>query len=190
MDNIRKTLERAEMDAPLSKRELAILGDGLIDQIDDNTYSRIIELGKYGAKHYRASIEYFLDYSDDPWLAKAALQTVCLYWGERNKYRKYILQFIQGVDWDSDEDCKLIAITEAGKLVRESQDIELLREILRIFHDENEDSINRECAYSALGIAMGRRRKDLPSAIEPLDFESQVDDTIIREAKAMATKDL
>jgi hypothetical protein len=58
----------------------------------------------------------------------------------------------------------------------------LLRELIRIFSDENDERTLRQAAYLALGEAYGRSWKELPPASRDFDLETDIDPRILEDA--------
>lgn len=181
--NYDELLQRAKWGAGLTREELNHVASQLTSQSPKaNRYTLLHILGAGGDEQYRQLIESFLNYKDDTMLAKLALQILCGFWGDTDRYRDYVLKFLKGVEWDDDDDCRLIAISAAGEYLRKTADPDLLRELLRIFYDEEDWPSVREGAYSALARAVGMEWGDLPSAANKMDFYKDVDSTVLEKA--------
>jgi hypothetical protein len=136
-------------------------------------------LGRSGATSYRSLVETYLDSSNDPMLASLALRVLCFYWDLTPHYIDQILQFLDGVFWDTGKDCKLTAINIAGEHLRDHLSKELLGRLLDIFRTETEDKLIREATYSALARAMGKGYNEIPSAARSFDLECDIDPEVI-----------
>jgi hypothetical protein len=87
------------------------------------------------------------------------------------------------VPWDQEEEVRQMAISVAGEDLRDQTHPELLRELLRLFGDEHQRQLRREDAYLALGRAMGRAWRELPSAARPFDLHDDIDPAVIAAAR-------
>lgn len=162
----------------LSKRELEEVVSSLQKGSDDPYYLLLI-IGRAGARDFRWLVERYLQPSDDPMLARLAIQILCSYWGLAAQYREILERFIRKVPWDNDDDARLMAISCAGYLLAEEEDQTLLSLLFAIFHDESELQIIREAAYHALGIAAGKKPNELPPASRHFDLRQDIDHRII-----------
>ncbi len=112
-------------------------------------------------------VKSYLEYKNDPMISKLSLQILCKYWGQTSHYKNYIIKFIRGVDWDIDEDVKIMAIGCAGNYLKDNVDIELLQEIYLVFI-KDDDEINRAAAYKGLALAC---RVDMTNFPSPYKFD-------------------
>src|SRR5690349_19192241 len=106
-------------------------------------------------KRHRKLVEKCL-YSGDVNLAKMALQTLCVTWGEAADHTDDLLRFLRGVEWDTAQGGHviLIAISVTGEYLRAGKNRELLSELIDIY--EKEGSIFKDEAYVSLVRAMGQ----------------------------------
>ena len=128
---------------------------------DDNLYKLIYILGRAEAKQYRKLIEDFLHYPTDPMISRLALQILCNFWDYTLDYLNEIKKFIDKVEWDQENDIRLMAISCAGEYCRSSMNKELLQLLIRICDDPSEDSISQEGAFEALARAIGMEWNDI-----------------------------
>lgn len=119
-------------------------------------YSLLHILGKAGDTSYRSLVEQFLECREDPMLSKMALRTLCDYWHFTDEYRDTLLRFVRGVSWDDEQHVRRVAIQIAGEYLIDHSDTEMLRELLSIYEDSQEDKSMRDWTYQALSRAMGR----------------------------------
>jgi hypothetical protein len=127
---------------------------------------------------YQELVEKFLYNPDDPMLAKLALQILCYRFAKEKEYVDYVLDFMKGVSWDKEDDCKLVAISIAGESLRMFQSKELLSMLISIFEQEESMVIN-QTAYLALMRALGFDRKEMPPSFRLLDPNTEIDKNII-----------
>jgi hypothetical protein len=144
----------------------------------DNLYSLIFVLGKLKVEKYQYLFNKYLDLKD-PFIVTLILETICLEWNKAEDYLEYLINFVVGVHWDTEDDVKLTAIkilgeylhNRVGKSELRSKIIELL---LNIFSDEKQDHFVRQRAYLSLCRAAGKNWEELPNdcAIFNLNKES------------------
>lgn len=157
MKSLDELLEKAKWDK-LSSEELNYIVERIkssTPEEDDDLYTLIHILGKSGNKQYKKIVESFLFYPSSPMIPAIALKTLCTYWGFEDEYLPVMKNFIQGVEWDTDNDVKLVAISCAGQYLKNQNDKELIQSLLSIYQNENEDEFNREGAFVALALATG-----------------------------------
>lgn len=114
-------------------------------------------------------------------ISKIALQTLCHYWGFTEQYLDQIIWFIRGVEWDENEEARLIAMSIAGRYCQHQSNPEIFKSLIDVFEDPREEGFIRRFAYESLGEAMRRDGRDIPSAKNP-------DVSIIEEAKSFLKK--
>lgn len=170
----------------LSEKELRDIADGLASSKDP--YEGLLVLGRAEAKQYRGLVEGYLDASDNPMLARLALQILCRYWDLTEQYLCQIMTFMEGVDWDEEDDVRLMAIGCAGSFLLNHSCKPLLAALLRIFHDTNERQLIREVAYRALAESTGVPILRLPPASRHFDLDA-VDQAVIDAVKQALAKD-
>ncbi len=129
-------------------------------------YTLIFILGKAKATQHRKLVESFLYYPKDPMISKIAVQTLCGFWNLGRDYLKELRAFVKGVEWDKEEDVRLVAISCAGPLLSQIKDKELMELLLDIFENYSEseysqgsdyDDIFKEAAYESLADSVGIR---------------------------------
>lgn len=151
----------------------------------ENKYTllHIIGKGTRGNKYYREIVESYLRSKEDTMLTRLALKILCSYWGYTDQYLTEIRRFLEGGEWDIEDDCKLIAVSIAGEYLRKNKDIGLLAHLLYIFEDDTEDSVVRQVSYDAIARATGHEWSELPSAARPYNWTTDINLLIIQEAK-------
>ncbi|KJK49699.1 hypothetical protein UK23_13225 [Lentzea aerocolonigenes] len=97
------TLSAAEVDAVAARLTS--------EPLDEDTYSLLYVIARTRATRHRRIVESFLDCSEDPMLARLAVQTLCTFWGEADRYRDVLDRFIAGVEWDEDGDVRDVALS-------------------------------------------------------------------------------
>ncbi len=168
----------------LSARELQQVVEVLVSGGNEDPYTAMLVIGRAGAIQHRSLVEKYLKCREDPMLARLALQILCRYWGLAAEYIGEIEQFVRKVDWDEDEDVRVMAIDCAGPFLAENKLPRLLSLLLQIYRDDREDQITREAAYCSLALAAGKRVIELPLASRHFDLERDVDRSVIAFAEA------
>jgi hypothetical protein len=166
----------------LSVRELQQVAERLISGSTD-PYEALLVIGRANAKQYLNLVEKYLQCREDPMLSRLALQILCRYWGMTAEYQETVEQFVRKVDWDEEDDVRLMAIDCAGSFLAENKSAPLLSLLLQIFRDESERQIVREAAYCSLALAAGKPPNDLPATSRHFDLERDVDRSVIEVAE-------
>jgi hypothetical protein len=154
----------------------------------EDPYEYLLAIGRAGAKQYRGLVESFLNASEDPMLARLALQILCRYWDLSDQYLPQIRRFVDKVDWDEEDDVRLIAISCAGSLLAQRPCKPLLASLLRIFRDPDESQTVREVAYCAMAESTGVPILKLPPASRHFDLD-EVDKTVIDTVEMALAKE-
>ncbi|MDR2337045.1 MAG: hypothetical protein LBE20_00125 [Deltaproteobacteria bacterium] len=133
----------------------------------DNLYSLILILGKLKVEKYQYLFNKYLELKD-PFIVALILETICLEWGKTEDYLEYLINFVVGVHWDSENDVKLTAIKILGEylhsqVAKTKLHLKIIELLLNIFLDEKKDYFVRQKAYSALCRASGKDWKVLPN---------------------------
>jgi hypothetical protein len=116
----------------------------------------------------RPLMDEYLQWRDRPDLAREALQVLTTTWGLTREYADAITRFVHGVDWDTEEYIRLLAIDVADDLLDSRP--ELLRS-LRDIAEDHESELFRDAACRALARGLGVSREGcaecqgLPEAI-------------------------
>lgn len=146
-------------------------------------YTLLYILGKANAQQYRQTVESYLEIEGDAMLARLALQILCDFWGQADRYVQQLSRFAEGVPWDSEGYARQMAISIAGRYLSSRSDPKLLRQLIRTFEEDN-DPLARDDAYRALARAVGRAGSELPTAARPLR-DADIDPTILEEARQL-----
>lgn len=164
-------------EAGLSREEIDAVAEELRHPLPDSEpYYLLAILGESGAVWHRDLVEPFLEEGRDPWLAREALEVLCLDWGETGRYLEELERFVVGVPWDVADDLAFMAISCAGEYLRDHSEPRLLWDLLRIFEDRGEREFLRRAAYDALARAVGRGH----SARSP---RVPIDPSVLEEAR-------
>lgn len=118
-----------------------------------------------------ALVEPYLERSDDPMLARLALQILCNYWGLSDRYLPQVRRFVDGVEWD-DGSARLAALNIAGRHLQDHTDRALFDKLLEVAQPRCEDddmASEAQVAVVALAGALGRPRDELPPATRGFD---------------------
>lgn len=119
------------------------------------TYRLLYVLGRSYAYEYEALVAGFLDYCQDPMVARLALQILCAFWDRAACYRESLARFLDGVGWDEDGDVRQIAISAAGEVLASGRDRGLLAQLLRLSDPAHADALERRIATEAIARALG-----------------------------------
>ncbi|MGF1660858.1 MAG: hypothetical protein ACFCVG_00050 [Kineosporiaceae bacterium] len=134
-------------------------------------YTLLHILGRGFMVEHRPLMESFLDYREDPMITSIALRSLTAYWGLHSDYLDDLTTFARGVDWDDEDDVRIIALSQLGEYAREVHDIHVIRLLVEILDKEAEDELIRSFAVAAVARALGHDHNEMPSAarFEPLD---------------------
>jgi hypothetical protein len=174
--NTKELIEKATK-GTITKAETKKAYDALVEQAGDE-YDLLLVLGRSEAKEYKDVVERYLQASHDPMLAKLSLQVLCRYWGLASEYEDELEKFISWVDWDEEEDVRLMAIGCVVDLYKKKENPKLLKYVYDVFKDDSEDEITRGAAYETLALVSGKSVNDLPQPIH-FDIKSDVDKRVL-----------
>jgi hypothetical protein len=104
---------------------------------------------------------------------------LCGYWDLSLEYKNRIEEFVRKVEWDDEEDVRVLAISIAGRLLAKHDDRVLLKLLIYVFRDPSEGQLIRETAYCALGEAAGKNPSELPLASRHFDLERDLDPDVV-----------
>jgi hypothetical protein len=180
-------LDRAK-GGQLSREELDGVAAALLShETTRDAYTLIHILGRGGATWHEELVAGFLNSPHDPMLARIALQVLCSHWGLAKSYRDSLATFALRVPWDTDDDVRLVGLSQSGELIRTSPDAALTRILLDTFRDPSEEDIVRDAAYSALARASGREWSEIPPASRLMDRATEVDASVLSWAEKHAS---
>jgi hypothetical protein len=140
-------------------------------------YGALLIVGRAGATQHRDMVEKYLTCSNRPMLARLSLLILCRYWGLSSEYKPPLEAFARGVEWDEEDDVRILAISIIGTLLATDPDDRFIRLLIDIFRGRTEpkSQMLRETAYCALGEASGKAPLDLPPASRHFDLEHDLD---------------
>lgn len=179
--NTDELLEKA-VSCTITQTEIDKVYHALLNHEADE-YDLLLILGRAEATKHKEIVEKYLISPDDPMLARLALQILCRYWGLSREYRSVIEQFIHKVEWDTEEDVRLMAISCSGDILKNKSNLSLLSYLYNIFNDDTEDKVIREAAYETLALVSGKSVQDLPSPMR-FDFSNDVDPNVLETIEA------
>jgi hypothetical protein len=175
---MKEILEKAKW-GDISNNEKKLVVEELKNINSDNLYTAVHIAGKaemFDCEQYVANL---LECKNNPMVSALSLRVLCSYWGKTETYLGFVKKFVLGVEWDVDDDVRIAAIGLSGEYLKTQKDIELYKALKEIFLDEEEFNAVRSAAYSAIGRSFGYEYKDLPPANRFMDFNSDVDVTLI-----------
>lgn len=168
----------------LTQEELAEIATILEQSAPEmDLYPLLLAIGRSNAVRYRKLVETFLHCESEPMLASLALQILCDFWGDTERYIENIKQYVRGVPWDEEQDVRQIAVSTAGEYLRQHDDRELLEQLLTVFENTEEEQLIRENAYCALARAAGKDWSELPSATRGFNLKKDIDPTVLTEIR-------
>lgn len=185
MNNSNEILEKAKW-GKLSSEEIKLLGSALSASNEPDLYTVIHAIGKAELTQYQDKLEEFLDYPKDPFVSVITIKVLCGFWGLTEKHIDVVLKFLKGVDWDEDEDVRLESLNIIGQYLFKKKTPHVYKLVLDIFEDESNFNAIRSAAYSALGKSIGKTWEELPPASKPMNFDTDVDFSIINQVKVIA----
>lgn len=169
---------------PVSKADLAAVAAELqTSRTETDRYKLIQTLGRAGASHYRELVSGFLNSPGDPMLARAAIEALCQDWHLTERYLSDLKAFIVGVEWDTDEEARQMALICAGPYLHANDDKELVALLLRIVRNPEERRLIREDAYRALAVGAGWDVSELPSYGSRFDPARHASAEVLNEAE-------
>ena len=183
MNDMGDLLDRAKSGL-LSKREVSNIAGALAAGIAKDPYTAIHVLGLMNSVEHEQVVAKYLRSSDDPMVARIALQVLSANWGLAERYRDAIEEFSRGVAWDEDGDVRLAALSAAGELARGSNDARLVALLLSVLDDEGNSRLVRQAAYFGLARAAGKEWSELPPASRTLDVVNDLDASVLGWARA------
>jgi hypothetical protein len=148
-----------------------------------NRYTLLHIVGKGGGPRFRTLVEAYLDSPEDPMLARLALQILCRFWGLTADYLVDLRRFLKGVDWDDEQDVRLIAASVAGEYLERHDDAELAHELLRLSADGDGNRVLRDSAVRGLARAIGTAPSDMPPASRMLPTDGDWERDVLARAR-------
>jgi len=172
-DLVRRAYWESITDAELAEVARLVASGGHRD-----LYTALRILGRAGSAKYRKIIEPYLKDVGDTQLSALAVQ-VLDWWDLAGDYRKELLSFLRGVEWDDEGYVKLQAISSVGEYLRQNPDHELLRIIYDIFSDESERPLVRSAAYIALCRSEKMEWKDMMPLPRVVDSSTEINREVV-----------
>ncbi|WKD50338.1 hypothetical protein [Microbulbifer spongiae] len=178
--NTKKLLEKAST-GTITENEVKLVYNALVNHASDE-YDLLLTLGRAGAKQYRDVVEGYLNSPHDPMLARVALQILCRYWGLAKEFKDTLAKFIKIVDWDEEEDVRMMAIGCVAEVFKQESSPELLGYVYDVFENPEEDEVIRGAAYETLALVAGKSVKELPQP-QHFDLNKDVDPSVLKRTK-------
>ncbi len=174
-------------DGKLSEREIALLIDSLERQSAGTaTYTRLNALGWTMRPDLAHVVSPFLSSPDDSMLSRLALQILVSRWGLGLDFADVVIEFASGVEWDEDDDVRLVALSSAGELARvDIRTADMFGVLIRAL-DDAERPIVRDAAYSAVLRGLGTPWNEVPGAGRVHDGTVQMDPAVVARAAELA----
>jgi hypothetical protein len=182
MNNYYRNLLRQVQKRDLSDEEIALVVAELQEPTPESNPAILLSILCYSqAKQYTPLVERYLNGPDD-YLASEAIWVLCSCWDLSPRYINEMLAFMEGAPVYEYQDRKRIAVGCAGTHLKRYSAPRLLRKIIDILEDENEDLSAREAAYRALYIITGGDLKHLPITSRKFDPNTAVDPVVVKLA--------
>ena len=182
MHDLKALLDKAKWER-LDSEELEFVVSRIEFPDGYDLYTLLHILGRGGSRDHRYIVEKFLEYKADPLIAALSLRILCTFWGLTRDYLDWVKRYVDGEDWDRDDEVKLQCLSIAGEYLRTDEDRSLLASLLDTYEDNSEFNAIRGAAYFALARAAGKRWEQLPPAGRLLDFEKDIDRKVVSEAR-------
>lgn len=161
------TISRAEVDAVIAELQTG--------KRKDDAYTLLHVLGVANAIHAIPVVLPYLEAAYDPMLASMALKCLCNHWGLGRSYLSQVHRFAEGVSWDPEGYVRLTAVSVLGEVLREQLEPQGLRILLDTLLDGEGNPVVRLAAYRALLRAEGRPWEAIPSPLDQIDLERDID---------------
>ncbi|HEX3298044.1 MAG TPA: HEAT repeat domain-containing protein [Nocardioides sp.] len=156
---------------------VAAIEEGLADEDDEEVFSALVDIGKYG---HREMIDRVVPYltSQTDFLREAAVRTLVFYF----HLPEYKAEAIRLLDSDPDEGVRQVAAM--GLRMFAEKDPELLQHLLAVALSPSEEDVVRNAAFiSALVASGGIERSEFPLNADWLPgFEAQADWPLLERA--------
>ena len=157
--NISDLLQKAE-EGKISEEEIKEVVYRINNLSDkQNLEILLMILGESRKFEYKYVLENFLIYPDNPMISRTVMIILCQDWRLADQYLPYIKKMMRGAAWDENEQTRFIALGIGGQLFKEIEDKELLKILLEIFENENEEMMTRGCAYEAIAYSFRNSSK-------------------------------
>lgn len=178
--NSKELIEKAS-NGKIKQSEIKLVYEALVNHSGDE-YDLLLILGRSEAKQYRDIVEQYLYSPHDPMLARLALQILCRYWGLASEYKDKLEKFIKKVEWDGEEDVRLMAIGCVADAFKKKPCPKLLSYVYYIYKNVEEDEITRGAAYETLALVSGLSPSELPQP-HRFDLNKDIDPSVMKYAE-------
>lgn len=145
------------VDGKLSRHELDEVAADLSNP--DDLYMRIAILARSFDPRFIPVFEKFTIYTDDLDVAAKALRAL-IDFHSRLEYVPLLKKYLEGVNWDQNDDLKLHSIHIAREYLKEHGDASVVALLIKQF-EESQNPVIREAAHEALMSVAGIDRSDV-----------------------------
>jgi hypothetical protein len=135
-------------------------------------------------KEHRQLVESFLEYKSNPTISASALFVLCLRWKDTEMYLEKVQQFLGGVEWDSNNECQLMAIAIAGEYLDNHSNKDFLQHLIYMFENTNNNEFTQQAVYEALAMATGHSTTGVMNT-----SQNKQDPNVIIEAKERLSRE-
>lgn len=129
----------------------------------ERAYKLLYVIARTSATEYERLVASYLDYEQNPMLARLALQTLCRFWNFTDRYVDQLERFLGDVEWDFMGDVRLIAISASGEYLRDNVHCGLLRRLLEI-SEQSDSTAQLMNAIESIARALGDPMQEVLSA--------------------------
>lgn len=189
---------RLNMADALDKAERSVISDAEIKEViyrleslvdKPNLEYLLTILGASKRFEYRKTLEKFLIYPDDPKISAIALEMLIEEWGMAKHYATYIKEMMRGAEWDENQYVRRKAILYGSYYFQEIVDKEILRILLDIIENKEEDLQIGGEAYEGILYCLGYSTADI-FRYKPVSkyYEGDIDPKFLAEAYTLLNK--
>lgn len=148
----------------------------------DAVYMAIHLFGEAQYKEAQPLIEKFLKSKDSEW-RRIALNVLGIHWASKEHRRIYESVFL---DKNEEEENRSTAATCLGTAFGDSKEKNILKILLSVFNDAQEDWYIRDSAHRAILYVWGVPPQKWPSATRKLNYEKDIDWELIKKIEKYA----
>lgn len=151
---VRQLIARAK-DGTIPQREVMEIAQAMSEgRAGRDLYRPLYAVARVGGPAYEPLIASYLIHPEDPEVSAFAVQVLTAHWRVGAKYREQILELLSSPEWDLSDDAFMAAISGVGEILHDGFDAELLRALLKIA-EEDDDDLMRRFAVEAIARALG-----------------------------------